>query len=139
MYFIEDILGKNLTFTHRTLVWENAIELIKKSPLLGYGLQSPDWFKYNLIYLTPHNMILLILIYGGFALLLSFIFIMISVIRKSKGYKGAYVNLLHFVLVDCLLMFSTETYQLVLIFLLFIYLGEIKLLNNVAVHNHYTA
>ena len=139
MYFIEDVLGKNLTFTHRTLVWENAIELIRKAPILGYGLQSPEWFKYNLIYLTPHNMLLLILIYGGFALLLSFIFIVISVLRRSIGYKGTYINLLHFVLVDCLLMFSTETYQIVLIFLLFIYLGEIKLLKNGAIHNHYTA
>lgn len=37
---VVDILGKDLTFTGRTKLWELVIEMIKQRPLLGYGYSA---------------------------------------------------------------------------------------------------
>ena len=37
-----DLLGRNITFTGRTEIWERTIQMITKSPILGYGVQAED-------------------------------------------------------------------------------------------------
>ena len=39
-FIIEDILHKSLTLTHRTLIWDEALPEIFKSPVIGYGIQK---------------------------------------------------------------------------------------------------
>lgn len=36
-FIIEDILGKDITLTHRTTIWKVAMEGFAKNPILGYG------------------------------------------------------------------------------------------------------
>lgn len=36
-YFIVDVLGRNLTLTGRTYIWEYTFDMIKKNPIFGYG------------------------------------------------------------------------------------------------------
>lgn len=38
--FVEDVLGRDVTLTGRTLLWEKASELIAERPWLGYGFQT---------------------------------------------------------------------------------------------------
>lgn len=39
-WLIVGILHKNLTFTNRTVIWDNALGSIKGRPLFGYGIQD---------------------------------------------------------------------------------------------------
>ncbi|WP_421535690.1 O-antigen ligase family protein [Priestia sp. D3YE.R1] len=75
-FLIENILGKSLTLTGRTVIWESAKKMIIESPIFGYGTRQKgyiihfsgsDWYA--------HNFILDILIQGGALLLMAFIFI----------------------------------------------------------------
>lgn len=37
-----DLLGRSVTFTGRTRIWERTIQLIAENPVLGYGVQPED-------------------------------------------------------------------------------------------------
>ncbi|PPS44228.1 O-antigen ligase [Chroococcidiopsis sp. TS-821] len=37
---VVDILGKDLTFTGRTILWEYVLQMIQQRPILGYGYQG---------------------------------------------------------------------------------------------------
>ena len=39
-FIIQNILGKDLTFTGRTRIWDNAIEFIKARFIIGYGKET---------------------------------------------------------------------------------------------------
>lgn len=73
-YIIEDILGKNITFTGRTIIWDSATELIKYKPWLGYGVYEGlglIWY-YNK-YMYAHNGVLEVLLQGGVITLIAFV------------------------------------------------------------------
>lgn len=59
-----NITGKQ-SFTGRGLLWKNAIILIKKSPIYGYGIQVQDYISAWGGYYSSHNMLLEILLQGG--------------------------------------------------------------------------
>lgn len=65
-YFLNNI-GKGITLNSRTIIWKDAIELIKEKPLLGYGDLSID--KINDYYLYgashAHNFVLELLLRTG--------------------------------------------------------------------------
>jgi exopolysaccharide production protein ExoQ len=37
---VVDVLGKDLTFTGRTILWEYVVQMIQQRPILGYGYQG---------------------------------------------------------------------------------------------------
>ncbi len=76
-FFIEDILGKDITFTERTEKWYLAGQLFIKSPIIGYGNVDPEWYLANLTpdAVGPHNFIFAILINGGIVLFALFLVI----------------------------------------------------------------
>lgn len=86
VYFVENVLQKNLTFTRRTILWENSSLLIAKSPWLGYGFHDTLWNETHMDGAGAHNFIYTILIYGGFPLLFTFIVIVISALKNSAPY-----------------------------------------------------
>ena len=71
-YLVEDVLHKDLTFTHRTYLWDAALKIIPKSPIWGYGLVEGEWYKAHMssIAVGPHNFILAVLLNGGIILLI---------------------------------------------------------------------
>ena len=71
-YLVEDVLHKDLTFTHRTYLWDAALKIIPKSPIWGYGLVEGEWYKAHMssIAMGPHNFILAVLLNGGIILLI---------------------------------------------------------------------
>nr|WP_240701406.1 O-antigen ligase family protein [Vibrio kanaloae] len=72
LYRIENLMD-NLSNEPRVIVYSNAIDLIKDSPLFGYGTGSAgDYFHGT----YPHNIFLDVLINGGVILLIAFILIL---------------------------------------------------------------
>lgn len=84
VYFVVDVLHKDITFTHRTYMWDCALKTIVSSPIWGWGFVTLEWYKSHMTSFAagPHNFILSILINGG--VLLFSIFLSIA----YKSYKA---------------------------------------------------
>lgn len=83
---IVGLLGKDLTFTTRTRIWDRTLELIAEKPLLGYGA-LPGNEMVKLFYGVPdftttHNQYLGEIFRGGIPLLIIFI-VMIYLVFKN--------------------------------------------------------
>jgi O-antigen ligase len=82
-WLIVDILGKDLTFSYRTYIWDYALLRIIKNPLIGNGFRAP--FGYELVSATiifdAHNLFLQILYSGG---VLAFISLIITLVLAGK-------------------------------------------------------
>lgn len=50
-YLVENVLGKDMTFTGRTPIWKKALELIAQNPIMGIGIKDMD----DLIQLIGHS------------------------------------------------------------------------------------
>lgn len=111
-WFIVDILGKKLTFTGRTIIWDKVIELIKDSPLLGYGYESTSIFisKMNNIYYThAHNTLLDICYKGGILLMITFLYILFLIGKSIKECSNkALANFVSVILFCCMIMMIFE-------------------------------
>lgn len=87
-FIIEDIFGKDPTLTHRTTIWEAAVNTIAKRPLWGYGYRdTTDIFLMKLwhgviVRFSAHNQFLQTLMEGG---LLAFGGIVVTVFVTAKG------------------------------------------------------
>lgn len=123
-FLIEDILHKNLTFTGRTYIWDYAMNLISKKPLLGYGIRSeeliPTWYGN----LTAHNAILQFMIDGG--LVSAFIYILIILIcgyqiDRHKEYKISKIILI--IIFSFLMMMLMESYRQSIFFYMLLVMG----------------
>lgn len=103
---IENVLGRNLTFTTRVRIWSRTLALIKEKPILGYGYKTGSEYclLYNSRYAThPHNYYMYILMTGGFVL--------------------AVVLLVGFYIADKKLKETTETsYSKIILFTIFAFL-----------------
>lgn len=73
-YIIEDILGKSLTFTGRTIIWDSSMGLIRNSPFIGYGVyEGHGLILYGGKYMYAHNGVLEILLQGGIIALIAYV------------------------------------------------------------------
>lgn len=70
VYIVVDVLEKDITFTHRTLMWDQALKVIADSPIIGHGMVNSEWFVKNMESFAtgPHNIVLASLIHGGIIL-----------------------------------------------------------------------
>ena len=78
-----DILGKDLTFTGRTYLWDYAISLIKNKIFLGYGM-GVNVVGNGHVYPHAHSLILDFMFKGG---LLTFIVFLSLMHNFDKKYK----------------------------------------------------
>ena len=66
---IVEALGRDVTLTGRTLVWDRTLALVLKKPLFGYGVCSGNVYA-NMIHLPaitmPHDWLLTLAFAGGF-------------------------------------------------------------------------
>lgn len=116
LYFINNILNKDVTFSGRSYIWSNSIGMIKDSYLFGYGLLDQSLLKDSIGGITPHNMILSILIHGGFTALLILVILVFYSFRKKTLSNKYILEMLQFSGVVGLLMLSTETCSYFIIF-----------------------
>lgn len=115
-YLVEDVMKKDLTFTNRTLVWLQAYDDIVESPKTGYGAQDPEWFNDRYEVKSSHNILLQIMLYGGYILLGLFVLVIcISAVHAMKG-QSPYAQYIGFGVCTFFFMMIMETYNLTLIF-----------------------
>lgn len=76
-------LGKDMTFSARTYIWEQAIQLIPRKVLLGHG--TSDFYVNILggVEHPAHNEVLNLLFRGGVAALICFLIILFILIRRN--------------------------------------------------------
>jgi len=88
------MLGRYPDFTGRTVIWQNAIECIKQSPIVGYGIPSEEirgemlgmWTA-----VTAHNFILEVLFcFGAVGMILTVIWMGLSVHQLYRHRKHPY-------------------------------------------------
>lgn len=86
------LLGRNVTLTGRTYIWDTTIRMIMENPFIGYGKRSAE-YRAGLVpkayaAIDAHNYILEILFVGGIiALLLTAIFFAI-LLKKLYSFRN---------------------------------------------------
>ncbi|MDY5657200.1 MAG: O-antigen ligase family protein [Prevotella sp.] len=110
VYLVVDVLEKDITFTHRTLMWDQALKVIANSPVLGYGMVDSDWFIKNMESFAtgPHNMILATLINGGVILFALYIALCVISLRKLLESKDRMAITLAFGIAALMIMMLME-------------------------------
>lgn len=79
-FFIVDILHKDLTFTGRTYIWDQAILMFMKNPIFGNGATEFPIGNY-FVATHPHNFMLYLLVKSG---LIGFILFAVSAVICAK-------------------------------------------------------
>ena len=122
VWFIEDVLGKDITFTYRTHMWDSSLRVIAESPLWGYGYPDPKWYVTQMTSFAvgPHNMLLGTLIFGGIiAFALYIYFLVVSLFRAFSIHDYWADGILTGISVLSLMMLM-EVYPIALVFTLFV-------------------
>lgn len=91
---IVDVLHKDITFTGRTSLWDMAMWYIQKKPYIGYGITAKFLTMKSGISYSPHNLVLQIVLAGGFLSLLCFVIMYIASVKKISKRKYVYSSLL---------------------------------------------
>lgn len=115
--FIEETLNKDTTFSKRTVIWENAVELIKNHPVLGYGIQNVEWNDTHLEGSGTHNLWIMLLLTGGMLSCFTFIFITIYAIRNALSHPSRSTTTALVALYTLFVMSFFEAYNIIYIFL----------------------
>ena len=114
------------TLVQRFTLWGKSIEMILEHPIIGYGIGTSDeivvynqWRNYS-----PHNQFLIIALWGGLPLLLSFVIFIVRTTAASFKIKSKMLQLFRlylvlFVVYYCLEM--TFNMGLFVIFVMVIY------------------
>lgn len=86
-FIIEDILGKSITLTGRTEIWDLTYPIILQSPIIGHGVYEGHGLVYwHNSYMYSHNAMLEILIQGGIIGLVLFTIPFIMVTKQLYKY-----------------------------------------------------
>ena len=115
--FIEDTLSKDTTFSNRTIIWANAVDLIKESPLTGYGIQNTEWNDEHLEGSGAHNLIVMLLLNGGLVFCLSFVYIVVYAIREALTVHSKVTTAAIISLCVLFVMAFFEAYSIIYFFL----------------------
>lgn len=99
---IVTVLHRDITFSHRTLIWDAALKKIAEKPLFGYG--SPDSYNvFNVhhdftghnndvwVLISAHNQILQLLYCGGIILVILYFIVYFLSCKYTTTSKLAYI------------------------------------------------
>lgn len=113
-WFLVDVLGKDLTFTNRTTLWDAALRAIAESPIYGYGNVNEEWFVSNMssAAIGPHNFIFGLLLNGGIIALGIYVWLVIKVIIKLTTCKDRGSNALLASIATLFVMMLMEFYPI---------------------------
>lgn len=117
LYFVENILEKNATFTTRTDIWLDTIDLISKHPWIGYGYRSVEWNAQQIGASGPHNLWLEIMLYGGIIAVSGFLVLILQSMISIYRSNTTAATVVGVGLCVLMLMSLFETYSMILIFL----------------------
>lgn len=113
-WFLVDVLGKDLTFTNRTTLWDAALRVIADSPIWGYGNVDEKWF-YS--YMSPeafgtHNFILGLLVNGGIIALTTYLWLFLKITLRIIPYNDRYSNIVLASIATLFVMMLMEYYPI---------------------------
>lgn len=122
VWFVEDILGKDITFTHRTHMWDYALQVIARSPLWGYGFPSKDWYVTHMTSyaIGPHNIIFAVLIFGGIIAFVLYLFFLFTSLFRALQIHDYWADCIVIGISVLCLMMLMEVYPITLVFTIFI-------------------
>lgn len=117
-----NILGKDHTFSGRTIIWDKAFEYIRLKPILGFGIENSNILIYKFGYAKLHNMILQIIYNGGLLSLTALGFIYTIVCKSINKIKSIKYEKLEVIFILTFLLASTFDFYAnrPIIYLLFI-------------------
>ena len=137
-YVVQDVLKKDMTFSFRTHIWDKTKRLIERQPVLGYGEHDDLWYQTELEGLTTHNLVLHILLKGGWVALSCFILLVlvthIQVLRSHPAPNVPYI--LMATLWVYLFMMIFEVYPFYSLSIILIYASLISSLNSKIITLH---
>lgn len=88
---VQQLFNKDVTFSNRTVLWAQALLVIKENWLVGYGYGSSIVNSFTLIgqqeSFSAHNMFLQILLSMGVCGLVAFVFMVCAPIKKLRSNK----------------------------------------------------
>lgn len=87
-FVIVDVLHKDLTFTGRTYIWDQALLRILKNPLLGNGATEFP-IGSNFVATHPHNFMLYLLVKSGLIGFLLFVVSAVICAKKLEKYQDS--------------------------------------------------
>ena len=103
LQYISTLFGKTTSMTGRTDIWATTIASISKSPIFGLGYDTSVLLNQGIYENDPHNGLLYIVLTQGIIGLITFIGMLLFVIKNSKNYKhrnnNAYMTMLAFIVV----------------------------------------
>lgn len=87
------MLGRSVTLTGRTIVWDSVLKMIEQKPVLGYGIIDQKQFNslLNIPILgihSAHNLLLELLVWGGIVAAVFFLLMVYFACRKGKSYRS---------------------------------------------------
>lgn len=89
-WLIDDVLGKWRSLEGRMLIWQADIELIKRSFLVGYGIEYDEKRKRYFDWaLHSHNQLLEVLYDGGIVYFISMIVVIAMAGKRLNRYKNS--------------------------------------------------
>lgn len=104
-------LGKDMTFSGRTYIWDEALKLIPNSPFWGYGVTENTYYViYKNTLMEAHNYILGLLLQGG--LILLFLLAVQVIYLGQKNYGLTKQSAINYVIVGLIaygVMFFVES------------------------------
>ena len=118
--FVENVLGKDSTFTMRIFLWIESIAMILASPWIGYGAQSVEWMVSQIGGSGPHNLWLMVLLRGGIVLCTIMIALFVAVFRKAMKNRGSRSAFAAVCICVTLVMSLFESYHFICIFTILI-------------------
>lgn len=119
-FIIVDILNKDLTLSGRTVIWDEAIKLIKGSLIFGYGeISDGRYIRVGSALFNTHNIFLQLFLQGGILFVLFTLLIMFTSLYQIKQNQNQSVNSILLISVLTLFcMMITEVYAFIIIFIL---------------------
>lgn len=119
--FIVNVLKKDITFSGRTYVWENALQIFKLSPIIGVGMQPAEYFQnYYFGVAHAHNIFLNYMTICGISGLIVYVFLLFLVAKKSLLIKDGKIRCLsNFVVFTILFLSIADTLDAGLFFLVY--------------------
>lgn len=118
--FVENVLGKDSTFTMRIYLWIESIAMIQSSPWIGYGAQTVDWMVDQIGGSGPHNLWLMVLLRGGIVLCAGTIVLFATIFSKAMKHRSARSAFSAVCICVTLVMSLFESYHFVCIFTILI-------------------
>ena len=127
---IVSALGRNITLSGRTLLWDRVLERIREKPLLGFGMYSGEEFDRAVMnngLLNAHNWLLMLMFYGGIVAVVLFSLTVICACRDAKpGRSSSFYRCMVIGLIVLAVRFLVEAGQLQIMFVMLAMLAYSK-------------